>query len=77
MCGTYFGSSSQQKSTVRPCAGRSAVSFKLHGLINIVFTRLSAAAFIFFNRLKGGGVYSRAALIRGRRLNIGQNKQYV
>ena len=44
---------------------------------NTVYTRLSAVAFISFNRLKGGGVYLRAALIRGRRLNIGQNKQYT
>ena len=37
-----------------------------------VFTQLSAAAFFVFNRLKGGGVYLRAALIRGWRLNIVQ-----
>ena len=31
----------------------------------------------FFQPAEGGSVYSRAVLIRGWRLNIGQNKQYV
>ena len=33
MCGTYFGNSSWQKSTVCPYVGRGAVTFKLHGPI--------------------------------------------
>ena len=48
-------------------------------MIRTVFTRLSAAALIFSQPAdhEGGGVYSRAALIQGRRLNIGKNTYKV
>ena len=40
----------------------------LGGEIHNVFTRLNAVAFINFEQAGGSGLYSRAALIRGRHL---------
>ena len=65
---TYSGQKSDLHYVVYTC--------RYHVYKNTVIYSIKRRGVYFFNRLKGGGVYSRVAPIRGRRLNIGQNKQY-